>query len=460
MNKPNHAATSISASRLPGIFPVLNHISAYQSRDYAMDMVAGLIIAVVMVPETIAYASIAGLPPECGIYTAIVAYLTYALFGPSRQLVVAPVSILSLMVGASLGQQGYTPGEYYAAATVLALLVGLIMFLMGRFKAGYLENLLSKPVATGFVTAGAVIVATTQLPHLLGIEIHTVSGSLKTLDTLYQSALHIGETDWLPLVIGITGIAAIQVSKRLSPFIPGALLNLLLGIAILYGVGGLYNDRIDIVGTIPAHLPHFAWPWSGAGESFWSALQAIHISKLLAIAPGIALVNFVESISIAKVMAVRNGDRVDANRELMVLGMANITASFFGAYPAAGSLSKTSVSSQAGARSQLAGITAVFTVIMVLLFLTPYLYYVPKACLAAIVFVAAYHLFEWETIQRAFRLSRGEGWLIIATFILTLLIGVEYGVLAGIIISFGLFILKTVRPRIYRLGPVEGSEHS
>jgi SulP family sulfate permease len=440
-------------------FPFLRHTASYRAHNYAMDVIAGLIIAVVLVPEAIAYSHIAGLPPEVGLYTAIIAYLTYALFGPSRQLVVAPVSIISLMVGVSLGQEGYNPSDYLAAAVILSLLVAIILFLMGFFKAGCLENLLSKPVQIGFITAGALIVATTQLPHLLGLEIHAVAGPLKTLDTLYQSVRELGGTDWVPLLIGVTGIVSIQLSKRISPFVPGALLNLALGVAILYLVAGLDSGRVEIVGTIPAKLPSFALPWSISGESFWQSLESVHITKLLSIAPAIALVNFVESISIAKVMSARNGDRVEANRELMALGAANFAASFFGAYPAAGSLSKTSVSFQAGARSQVAGIVAVIAVMCVLLFLTPYLYYVPKACLAAIVFVAAWHLLEWRNIARAFKLSRSEGWIIVATFVLTLLLGVDYGVLAGIVISFALFIIETARPEIYRLGKKDGAAH-
>lgn len=440
-------------------FPLLRHTAAYRAHNYAMDVIAGLIIAVVLVPEAIAYSHIAGLPPEVGLYTAIVAYLTYALFGPSRQLVVAPVSIISLMVGASLGQEGYSPSAYLAAAVLLSLLVAIILFLMGFFRAGFLENLLSRPVQIGFITAGALIVATTQLPHLLGLEIHAVAGPLKTLDTLYNTVLNIGDTDWLPLLIGVMGVVSIQLSKRISPFMPGALLNLAIGIVILYLVAGLDSGRVEIVGAIPAKLPSLALPWSMSGEDFFQSLQTVHFTKLLSIAPGIALVNFVESISIAKVMAARNGDRVEANRELMALGAANFTASFFGAYPAAGSLSKTSVSFQAGARSQVAGVVAVIAVMCTLLFLTPYLYYVPKACLSAIVFVAAWHLLEWRNIVRAFKLSRSEGWIIVATFALTLLFGVDYGVLAGIVISFAFFIIETARPEIYRLGKKDGADH-
>ena len=418
-----------------------------------MDSIAGIVIAVVLVPETIAYASLAGLPPEVGIYTAIIAYLAYALTGPSRQIVVAPVSIMSLMVGASLGSQHYNPEQYVVAATVLAFLVGAILFLLGLFKGGYLENLLSKPVSLGFITAGAAIVATTQLPHLLGIEIHTVSGSLKTLDTWRQLAFHLDRTDWLPLLIGVVGVASIQLSKKISPLIPGALINVLLGVAILYCLGGgLDSGRVALVGPIPAHFPTFSMPWAMGGHAFWDALQSIHIDRLLLLAPGIAVVNVIESLSIAKVMAGRNGDKVDANRELMSIGMANVAASFFHGYIAAGSLSKTSVSYQAGSKSQLSGIVAVVMVVLTLLFLTPYLRYVPVACLGAIILVAAYHLFEYEAIKRTFRLRRSEGWLIVATFVLTLVLGVDYGILVGIVISFALVIWKTARPRIYPLG--------
>jgi sulfate permease, SulP family len=445
-------------SRWSRIFPIWGYIRHYSAKDYVMDIIAGIVIAVVLVPETIAYASLAGLPPEIGIYTAIVAYLVYSIMGHSRQLVVAPVSIMSLMVGASLGQQHYTPEQYIVAATVLAFLVGLILFILGLFKGGYLENLLSKPVGLGFITAGAAIVATTQLPHLLGIEVHTVSGPLKTIDTWRQLAFNLDQTDWLPLLIGVAGVASIQLSKKISPLMPGALINVLIGVAILYFMGGgLNSGRVALVGPIPGHFPTFSVPWAMEGQTFWNALQSIHIDTLILLAPGIALVNIIESLSIAKVMAGRNGDKVDANRELMSIGMANMASSFFHSYLAAGSLSKTSVSYQAGSKSQLSGVFAVIAVILTLLFLTPYLYYVPVACLGAIIMVAAYHLFEYKTIKRTFRIRKTEGWLIVATFVLTLALGVDYGILAGIVISFGLVIWKTARPRIYPLGLPPGS---
>ena len=369
-------------SKWSRLFPIWGYIRHYTAKDYALDIIAGIVIAVVLVPETIAYAALAGLPPEVGIYTAIIAYLVYAIVGTSRQLVVAPVSIMSLMVGASLGQQHYTPEQYIVASTVLAFLVGLILFILGLFKGGYLENLLSKPVGLGFITAGAAIVATTQLPHLLGIEIHTVSGPLKTLDTWRQLAFNLGQTDWLPLLIGVVGVASFQFSKKISPLIPGALINVLLGVAILYFLGGgLDSCRLALVGPIPGHFPTFSMPWAMEGQTFLNALQSIHIDTLILLAPGIALVNIIESLSIAKVMAGRNGDKVDADRELMSIGMANMAAAFFHGYIAAGSLSKTSVSYQAGSKSQLSGIVAVVMVILTLLFLTPYLYYVPVACL-------------------------------------------------------------------------------
>jgi SulP family sulfate permease len=454
----NNGAVSVQ-SRWSRIFPIWGYIRHYSAKDYVMDIIAGIVIAVVLVPETIAYANLAGLPPEVGIYTAIVAYLVYSIMGASRQLVVAPVSIMSLMVGASLGQQQYTPEQYIVAATVLAFLVGLILFVLGLFKGGYLENLLSKPVGLGFITAGAVIVATTQLPHLLGIEVHTVSGSLKTLDTWRQLAFNLDQTDWLPLLIGVAGVASIQFSKKISPLIPGALVNILIGVAILSLLeGGLNSDRVALVGPIPGHFPTFSMPWTMTGQTFWNALQSIHVGTLILLAPGIAVVNIIESLSIAKVMAGRNGDKVDADRELMVIGMANMAAAFFHSYIAAGSLSKTSVSHQAGSKSPLSGIVAVLVVILTLLFLTPYLYYVPVACLGAIIMVAAYHLFEYEAIKRTFHLRQSEGWLIIATLMLTLALGVAYGILAGIVISFGLVIWKTARPRIYPLGLTPGSQ--
>jgi len=442
---------------LARIFPILDILRTHGPRDYATDLLAGVIISVVLIPETIAYASLAGLPAYMGLYTAIVAFLIYALVGPSRQLVVAPVSVVSIMVAAALGPQQLSPERYVACATILSLVAGLFFVLLGIMRVGVFENFISHSVLSGFTTAAALIVAITQVPHLLGIHLQEDSGSHNILYTLYQSILHVNESNWVTLIIGLAGIAAIVLSRRISPLIPGPLVNVLLGVGIMTVLGGATETGVETIGEIRGDLPSFVFPDLGNPRLYKGSFR---MADLVQAGMVIGLVSFIETLSISKIMAGRTGRRVDANRELLSLGLANLGGAFFQCYPAAGSLSKSSVSYQAGAKSQLAALTAVVMVILTVLLLARFLAAVPKACLAAIVMVAVYHLVDIAQITRAFEVKKSDGMVIAVTFAATLGLGVETGILLGIIFSFGYIILQVGRPRIAILGRVEGTELS
>jgi sulfate permease, SulP family len=442
---------------LARFFPIVDVFGTHRPCDYATDLLAGIIISVVLIPETIAYASLAGLPANMGLYTAIVAFLIYALVGPSRQLVVAPVSVVSIMVAAALGPQQLSPERYIACATILSLVAGVFFILLGIMRAGALENLISHSVLSGFTTAAALIVAITQVPHLLGLHLHVDSGSHNILYTLYLSIIHISECNWVTLIIGLSGIAAIFFSSRISPLIPGPLVNVLLGVGIMTALSGMAGAEVETIGEIKGNLPALMLPDL---RSPWLYTGAFMIADLVQAGMVIGLVSFIETLSISKIMAGRTGRRVDANRELISLGLANLGGGFFQCYPAAGSLSKSSVSYQAGAKSQLAALTAVIMVILTVLFLTRFLAIVPKACLAAIVMVAVYHLIDIRQITRALKVKKTDGMVIGVTFVATLALGVQTGILLGIIFSFGYIIWQVARPRIAILGRVEGTEAS
>ena len=442
---------------LARFFPLVEVFGTHSPQDYATDLLAGIIISVVLIPETIAYASLAGLPAYMGLYTAIVAFLIYALVGPSRQVVVAPVSVVSLMVAAALSRANLTPPQYIACATLLSLVSGIFFILLGMMRAGYLENFISHPVLTGFTTAAALIVAITQAPHLLGIHLHQDGGSHHILYTLYLSIIHVGELNWVTMIIGLSGIASIFLSHRISPLIPGPLVNVVLGVGIMAVLGGMAGTQVETIGEIKGALPKFVLPDL---RSPWLYTGSLYLGDLVGVGLVIGLVSFIETLSISKIMAGRTGRRVDANRELLSLGLANLGGAFFQCYPAAGSLSKSSVSYQAGAKSQLAALTAVLMVILTVLFLTRFLAIVPKACLAAIVMVAVYHLIDIPQITRAFEVKKTDGMVVVATFLATLTLGVQMGILLGIIISFGYIIWQTARPRVAVLGRVEGTEAS
>ncbi len=443
---------------LARFFPVVDVFATHRPKDYATDILAGAIISVVLIPETIAYASLAGLPPNMALYTAIVAFLIYALAGPSRQLVVAPVSVVSLMVAAALSQHNLSPEQYVVCATLLSLVSGIFFILLGFMRAGQLENFISHPVLTGFTTAAALIVAITQVPHLLGIHLHMGDGSHNILYTLYLSIIHVGECNWVTLLIGVTGIASIFICHRISPLIPGPLVNVVLGVVIATVLGGMAGGEIETIGEIKGAMPSFVLPDL---TSPWLHIRsAFNMGDLVEIGLVIGLVSFIETLSISKIMAGRTGRRIDANRELISLGLANLGGAFFQCYPAAGSLSKSSVSYQAGAKSQLAAITAVVMVVLTVLFLTSFLAVVPQACLAAIVMVAVYHLIDVQQITRAFEVKKTDGMVIVVTFVATLALGVQTGILLGIIFSFGYIVWQSARPRVAVMGRVEGTEAS
>lgn len=442
---------------LAKIFPILDALGTHRLHDYASDILAGIIISVVLIPETIAYASLAGLPAYMGLYTAIVAFFVYALAGPSRQLVVAPVSVVSIMVAAMLGNHGLSPEHYIVCATILSLVAGVFFILLGLLRAGNLETLISNPVLTGFTTAAAVIVAITQVPHLLGIHLDPVAGSRNILYTLYLSIVHVADCNWVTLLIGVCGIAAIFLSHRLSPLVPGPLVNVLLGVGIMTLLGGASGSEVETIGEIRGHLPPFTPPHL---LSPWLYTGPFRMGDLIQAGMIIGIVSFIETLSISKIMAGRTRRRVDANRELMALGLSNLAGAFFQCYPSAGSLSKSSVSYQAGSKSQLAALTAVVMVVLTVCFLTSFLAIVPKACLAAIVMVAVYHLIDVRQIVRAFEVKKTDGLVMVLTFVATLALGVQTGILLGVLFSFGYIIWQVARPRIAVLGKLEGTEAS
>ena len=442
---------------LARFFPIVDALSNHRPNDYVRDLLAGIIISVVLIPEAIAYASLAGVPSHMGLYTAMVAFLIYALVGPSRQLVVAPVSVVSIMVAATLGPHQLSPDRYAACATILALVSGVFLILLGVMRAGYLENFISRPVLAGFTTAVALIVAITQVPHLLGIHLAEDSGSHNILYTLYLSILHLDECNGVTALIGFSGIAVIFLCRRISPLIPGPLVNVLVGAGIMVFLGNMAGGEVETIGEIRGELPAFVLP---AINSPWLYAGSFRMANLIESGVVIGLIAFIEALSTAKIMAGRTGRRVEANREFLALGLANLGGAFFQCYPATGSLSTSSVSYQAGTRSQAAALVAVAMVVLTVLCLTRFLAVVPKACLAAIVMAAVCHLMNIRQVIRAFRVKRTDGMINVVTFIVTLAIGVQTGILFGVIISLGYIIRHVARPRIAILGRVEGTEAS
>ncbi|MCB0580551.1 MAG: solute carrier family 26 protein [Phaeodactylibacter sp.] len=427
--------------------PILEWLPAYKSENLKGDLSAGLTVGVMLIPQGMAYAMIAGLPPIYGLYASTIPLILYAIFGTSRQLAVGPVAMVSLLTATGIGAMAQGGTEtYILLAITLALFVGLIQFLLGAFRLGFLVNFLSHPVISGFTSAAALIIGLSQLKHLLGIKLER---SHYVHEILIEAGSRIGELNIATFLIGILGIVLIMGAKRINKAIPGPLLAVVFGILAVWGLG-LTEQGVKIVGDVPSGLPSFVIP----------GINLENFSSLLPIALAIALVSFMESIAVAKAIQAKHKDyKVDANQELIGLGIANIGGSFFQSYPVTGGFSRTAVNDQAGAKTGLAAIISAVLIALTLLFLTGLFYYLPNAILASVIMVAVFGLIDVKEAVHLWHADRSDFWMLIATFIGTLALGIEQGILIGVVLSIAIIIFRTTMPHFAVLGKIPGKPH-
>jgi sulfate permease, SulP family len=418
--------------------PAWSWLGRYRVADLRGDVTAGFTVAVMLVPQGMAYAVLAGLPPVAGLYASTVPLLVYALFGSSRQLAVGPVAIVSLLTLSGVSALA-EPGslDYVALAALLALMTGVIQLGLGVLRAGFVVNFLSHAVISGFTSAAAVVIGLSQLKQLLGVRLTEHHPVL----LLWEAALRIGEVNPYTLALGLASVAALVAGRRLAPRFPAALLVVAAAAAVTYTLG-LHERGVGIVGEVPGGLPAFAPPAFGTGP----------LLALLPIALTISFVGFMESIAVARSIAAREKYRVDANQELKALGLANIAGGLFSAYPVTGGFSRSAVNYQAGARTGLATILTALLVIVTLVAFTSLFHYLPNAVLAAIVMVAVYGLIDAAEARRLFQLKAVDGWTLVLTFAATLLIGIEQGILIGAAFSLLVFIWRSAYPHVARMG--------
>ena len=427
--------------------PILQWLPNYKRAHLSGDLSAGLTVGIMLIPQGMAYAMLAGLPPVFGLYASLIPQVIYALLGTSRQLSVAPVAMDSLLVAAGLGALSISGiEEYTSMAIFLALFMGSIQFLLGIVKMGFLVNFLSKPVISGFTSAAALIIGLSQLKHLLGApiensnQIHILLGN--TIEVLDQINIY-------AIFLGVAAILIIKGIKRWAPQIPAALVVTILGIAITYAFN-LSEHGLNIVKEVPSGLPKIGLP----------ELSMDRLNDLAPLAVTLALIAFMEAISIAKVIEERKGlQEVKPNQELIAIGMANVVGSFFQSYPVTGGFSRTAVNHQAGAATPLASIISALIVGLTLLFLTPLFYHLPKTILAAIIMVAVFGLIDLAYPFRLFRKRKDEFAVLIITFLTTLIIGITEGIILGVLISLGLMIYRTSQPHYAILGRMKDSTH-
>ncbi|MBW2732661.1 MAG: solute carrier family 26 protein [Deltaproteobacteria bacterium] len=425
--------------------PSLEWIRNYRREDLSGDLTAGLTVAVMLIPQGMAYALLAGLPPIIGLYASIIPLAIYALFGTSRQLAVGPVAMVSLLVATGVGAIAQ-PGssEFIAYAILISLMVGVIQLAMGVFRLGFLVNFLSHPVVSGFTSAAALIIGFSQLKHLMGVDLQR---SHHIHSIIWQALEKLGEINPLTLAIGLGSVVLLMVLKRLKKTFPAALAVVTLGTLAVWLLG-LSEKGVAIVGAVPAGLPGPTLPM----------LDAKALMALFPMALTISFVGFMESISVAKAVARRHRYEVDANQELTGLGLANIAGSFFSAYPVTGGFSRTAINDQAGARTPLASLITAGVIALALLFLTPVFYYLPKAVLAAIIMVAVFGLVDIAEVKHLWRVKRSDLALLLITFVATLSLGIEQGILAGVGASLLWFVVRTTRPHAVLLGRLPGTE--
>ena len=427
--------------------PLTRSLRGYDRSAFGPDVAAGATVGVMLIPQGMAYALIAGLPPVYGLYAALVPLVIYALLGTSRQLAVGPVAMVALLVASGVAPLAEGDAErYLALALTLALMVGLIQLGMGLLRAGFLVNLLSHPVLAGFTSAAAIIIGMSQLGGLTGLSIPKGA-----VHQMLSSALSQTELVHLPtLATGLVAIGAGFALRRWVPRLPGPMLVVAIGTALSWFLGfGMLG--VSTVGEVPSGLPRLTLPWLTGGGV---ALQPGEMRLLVPIALAIALVGFMESIAVAKVYASRNRYDLDADQELKALGLANIAGAFAQAFPVTGGFSRTAVNAQSGARSQLSSLVSVVVIIVTLLFLTPLFYHLPKAILAAIIVVAVAGLVDVAGARELWRVDRRDFALMLATFVVTLVFGIEEGILAGAALSVAVVLHQIAQPHIAVLGRI------
>lgn len=426
------------------LLPIIAWLPRYRRSDSQADLIAGFTTAVMLIPQAMGYAMLAGLPPLVGLYAALVPALVYAPLGTSRQLSVGPVAMDSLLVAVALGGLASVGTDnYLALAAALGILVGLVQLTLGVLRLGFVVNFLSRPVISGFTSAAALIIAASQLKYLLRLEL---PNSHLVPKVLYGAAQQVTAVHGPTLIVGASSIAVLLLLRRFAPRVPRALCAVTLGTLTVWGLD-LHELGVPIVGHVPSGLPSFRLP----------TLDLNLAQTLLPSALTISLVSFMEAISIGKHFARKNRYELDPSQELIALGAANLAGGLFGGYPVAGGVSRTAVAATAGARTQLFSLVTVLGVAVTLLWLTPLLHYLPKATLSAIIVTAVINLLDFAEPVRLWRIKRVDLALLLLTFVLTLSVGIQWGILLGLLASLLLFLVQTTRPHVALLGKIPGT---
>ena len=441
--------------------PILDWGSRYRRETLTSDLGAALIVTVMLIPQSLAYALLAGLPPEVGLYASVAPLVFYAIFGTSRVLAVGPVAVVSLMTAAAIGEHASSGApQYWAFAITLAFMSGLILLLMGLMRLGFLANFLSHPVISGFISASGLLIATSQLKTLMGIKADGHHFS-ELVAALVQQAPN---THWLTLAMGLSATAFLfWVRKGLKPLLvrgglghktadviakAGPVAAIGLSTLLTWGLGW-HTQGVKIVGSVPQGFPPLTLPlWD------WALWQELAVPALL-----ISVVGFVESVSVGQTLAAKRRQRIEPDQELVALGASNLSAALTGGFPVTGGFARSVVNFDAGAQTPAAGIYTAVGITLASLFLTPVLFYLPQAVLAATIIVAVLSLIDLQIFRQTWEFSKTDFIALATTLLATLLKGVETGLVTGVALSLALFLFRASRPHIAAVGLVPGTEY-
>jgi sulfate permease, SulP family len=454
------AATSRLREWLPSL-PLLEWGRHYDRETLIGDGVAALIVTIMLIPQSLAYALLAGLPPEVGLYASVAPLFLYAIFGSSRVLAVGPVAVVSLMTAATVGEHALAgSATYWHVAITLAFMSGLMLLAMGLLRLGFIANFLSHPVIAGFISASGLLIAASQLKTLMGVN----AQGHNFIDLLWALAHQAPNTHWLTLIVGVLTTAFLfWVRKGLKPMLLGwgimpKLADVLTKAGPLAAIAvstmltwrlGWHEQGMKIVGAIPQGLPPITMPiWEGA---LWRELA---MPALL-----ISVVGFVESVSVGQTLAAKRRQRIEPDQELVALGASNLSAAFTSGFPVTGGFARSVVNFDAGARTPAAGVFTAIGIMLASLLLTPALYYLPQATLSATIIVAVLSLVDFSILKRTWAYSKPDFAAVAATLIATLTLGVETGLVVGVGVSLALYLFRTSRPHIAMIGLVPGTEH-
>ena len=440
--------------------PAFVWLKTYNKSALQADAMAALIVTIMLIPQSLAYAMLAGLPPATGLYASILPLLAYALFGSSRTLAVGPVAVISLLSANAVGLAHITSGlDVLTLSMTLALLSGVLMLIMGLFKLGFIANLLGRPVVTGFITAAGILIALGQLKHILGIPLGG-----HNLPELANGLVQYGsDTHLLTVAVGVTSIvflwwARAPLTRLLCRFMnktaASALSKMAPVSAVIISILLVSNLSLDqqglkVVGDIPSGLPTLAWP-----ELSWLLVSTLMPSAIM-----ISLIGYVESISVAQTLANKRRQQIDPNHELLGLGAANVASAVSGGFAVTGGFSRSVVNYDAGAQTPMAGVFTAVGIGLASLYLTPYLALLPKAVLGATIFVAVLTLIEPHEIKFTWKYSKHDFTAMMITIGMVLFVGVEAGVMAGVAATITMMLWRTSRPHTAIVGPITGSEH-